>query len=85
MNLKGKMTKIQAGLSNLGFPVKVNTRQFYSEETHRMITIYSVNVRVDYYSEKYKDWRVKDYEILSTSSIPDVVICLLDIYKAVSS
>lgn len=85
MNLSGKMKKIQAGLSRAGFPVKVNTRQFYSEEQNRMITIYSVNVKVDYFSQKMQEWRQKDYEVLATASMPDVIFCLLDIYKAVKS
>ena len=84
MNLNGKMRKLQTAIVKAGLVIKLHTNQFYSAEQKRMITSYRVCTPVDYYSEKYGEWRITDYEILKTCSIPDVIFCLLDIYKAVS-
>lgn len=83
MNLNGKIKQLQKALSKSGFPVKVNVQQFFSKEQERMINQYHVMILVDYYSEKKKRWLTKDEEILKTCSMPDVIFCLLDIYKAV--
>lgn len=84
MNLKGRMKKLQNAIVKTGFVVKVNTRQFYSAEQKRMITSYSITTPAESYSERKHEWKVVDYEILRTCSTPDVIFCLLDIYKAVS-
>lgn len=83
MNLNGKMKLLQKALGKSGFPVKVNVQQFFSSEQERMINQYHVMIKVDYFSKKYDKWLTKDEEILKTCSMPDVIICLLDIYKAV--
>lgn len=85
MNLKGKMKKLQTAIVKTGLVIKIHTNQFYSAEQKRMITSYRVCTPIDYYSEKYEEWKVTDYEILKTCSMPDVIFCLLDIYKAVSA
>lgn len=83
MNLKGKMKKLQTAIVKTGLVIKIHTNQFCSAEQKRMITSYRVCTPISYYSEKYKEWKVADYEILKTCSMPDVIFCLLDIYKAV--
>lgn len=83
MNLNGKMKLLQKALGKSGFPVKVNVQQFFSSEQERMINQYHVMIKVDYFSKKYDKWLTKDEEILKTCSMPDVIFCLLDIYKAV--
>lgn len=83
MNLNGRMKKLQTSIVKTGFVVKVNTNQFYSAEQNRMINCYSINTPIEYYSEKKDEWKRRDYEILKTCSMPEVIYCLLDIYKAV--
>lgn len=85
MNLKGKMKKLQTAIVKTGLVIKIHTNQFYSAEQKRMITSYRVCTPVNYYSEKHEEWKLTDYEILKTCSMPDVIFCLLDIYKAVSA
>ena len=85
MNLKGKMKKLQTAIVKTGLVIKIHTNQFYSDDQKRMITSYRVCTPIDYYSERYKEWRATDHEILKTCSMPDVIFCLLDIYKAVSA
>ena len=84
LNLRGKMKKLQTAIIQTGLVIKINQNQFYSAEQNRMITFFCVYTPVTYYSERKKSWKTKDYEILKTCSMIDVILCLLDIYKAVS-
>ena len=85
MNLRGKLKKLQTAILKTGLVIKVNQNQFFSDDQKRMITIYRICTPGDYYSEKYHEWKMTDYEVLKTCSMPEVIFCLLDIYKAVSS
>ena len=84
MNLKGKMKKLQTAIIQTGLVIKINQHQFFSDEQKRVITSYSICTPITYYSEKKHQWKMTDYEILKTCSMPEVIFCLLDIYKAVS-
>lgn len=84
MNLKGRMKKLQTAITRAGLVIKINTYQFYAEEQKRLINSYSICTPVYYYSTKKEEWRHKDYEILKTCSMIDIIYCLLDIYKAVN-
>ena len=68
-----------------GLIIKINQNQFYSAEQKRMITSYRICTPIDYFSEKYNEWKITDYEVLKTYSVLDIVLCLSDIYKAVSA
>ncbi len=83
MNLRGKMKKLQTAIVQHGLVIKVNSNQFYSADQKRMITSYRICTPITYYSEKYCEWKTTDLEILKSCSMPDIVFCLLDIYKAV--
>lgn len=85
MNLNGRMKKLQTAIVKTGLVIKVNSNQFYSADQKRMITSYIIKTPVTYYSEKQGEWKTKDYEILRSCSMPEVIFCLLDIYKAVIS
>ena len=84
MNLNGRMKKLQTAIVKTGFVIKINTNQFYSDEQKRMITSYRICTPITCFSEKYQKWKIMDFEILKTCSMIDIVLCLLDIYKAVS-
>lgn len=83
MNLNGRMKKLQTAIVKAGLVIKVNTRQFYSADQKRMISQYSICTPVSYYSQRQEKWKVMDMEILKSCSMPDIIFCLLDIYKAV--
>ena len=85
MNLNGRMKKLQTAIVKTGLVIKVNTNQFYSDDQKRMITSYCICTPITYFSERYQEWKTMDYEILKTCSMIDIVLCLLDIYKAVSA
>ena len=80
-NLSKIMKKLQAALLQRGCKVKLNTRQFYSEDQNRMITVYSVVVPV--WSEKKR--KMVDKEILSTCSTADVVKQMVDLLEVFRS
>lgn len=83
-NLRGKMKKLQTALVKRGMVVKINQHQFCSDDQKRMITSYSIITPVECYYPRKKVWKTKDYEVLKTCSMVDIINCLLDMYKAVS-
>lgn len=83
-NLKGKVKKLQTAIVQRGLIIKINQNQFYSDDQKRMITIYRILTPVYTFKQKKQEWKTEDLEILKTASIPDVIFCLLEIYKEVS-
>ena len=83
-NLKGKVKKLQTAIVQRGLIIKINQNQFYSDDQKRMITIYRILTPVYTFKQKKQEWKTEDLEILKTASVPDVIFCLIDIYKAVS-
>ncbi len=77
------MKKLQTAIVKTGLVIKINTHQFYSADQKRMITSYSVCTPITSYVEKHDKWKNGELEILKTCSMPEVIFCLLDIYKAV--
>ena len=84
VNLKWKVKKLQTAIVQCGLIIKINQNQFYSDDQKRMITIYRIITPVYTFKPKKQKWKTEDYEILKTASIPEVIFCLIDIYKAVS-
>ena len=83
MNLNGRMKKLQTAIVKTGLVIKINTHQFYSSDQNRMITSYSICTPVSYFSERKQEWKNMDFEILKTCSMPEIIFCLVDLYKAV--
>lgn len=83
-NLKGKVKKLQTAIVQCGLIIKINHNQFYSEDQKRIITIYRIITPAYTFKKNKQEWKTEDYEILKTASIPEVIFCLLEIYKAVS-
>lgn len=80
MNLNAKMRKLQqAILIKTGLPVKISQRQFYSSEQNRLITIHCLSVSILQYAKK--GWKERDYEIMSSASQIDTVMCLKEIWE----
>lgn len=84
MNLRGKMKKLQTAIVGTGLVIKINSNQFFSAEQKRMITSYQIATPVTMWSEKKAEWVTRDYEILKSCSMAEIIMCLADIYKAVS-
>lgn len=71
------MQKLQTALLQLGKRVKINTRQFYSEEQDRMITMYIV-ILPEWSKEKLK---MVDRELMKTCSTVEVVKFLAEMLE----
>lgn len=77
------MKKLQAALNSEKYDmrVKINTRQFFSEEQRRVITMYAVVMPV--FSESKN--RMVDREMLSTASAAEVVKYLAELLEVASN
>ena len=85
MNINGKMKKLQTAILQYGLPITIGRTQFYSHDQKRFIPIISLSTKVFHYNEKSGIWKDQTFEIIRTSSQVDALMCLVDIYKAVSA
>lgn len=81
-NINVIMKKLQRAILQTGLVVKIGTSQFYSDEQERMITMYILSTPT-LQQKKDGTWKMRDYEILRSASMIEVVECLSEIYKAV--
>ena len=82
-SLNKLIKKLQAALNSEKYDmrVKINTRQFFSEEQRRVITMYAVVMPV--FSESKN--RMVDREMLSTASAAEVVKYLAELLEVASN
>lgn len=82
-NLNKIMKKLQAALNSEKYDkrVKIHTRQFFSEEQRRMITVYSV-IMPEWAEEEHK---FVEREKLRTCSTVEVVKCLATLLEVASN
>lgn len=84
MNINGKMKKLQQAILQTGLVITINHSQFYSAEQKRFVPIVTLSTKVTHYYERFEEWKDQTYEIIRTSSQVDALMCLVDIYKAVT-
>lgn len=84
MNINGKMKKLQQAILQTGLAITIGHSQFYSTEQNRFIPIITLSTKVTHYYERLEIWKDQTYEIIRTSSQVDALMCMVDIYKAVS-
>ncbi len=84
MNINVTMKKLQSAILQTGLAISINRSQFFSHEQKRFIQMISLSTRVFHYYEKIGEWKEQTYEIIRTSSQVDALMCMVDIYKAVS-
>lgn len=85
MNINGKMKKLQMAILKTGLAITIGRTQFYSPEQHRFVPMISLSTKVFHYYEKTGEWKDQSFEIIRTSSQVDALMCLVEIYKAVSA
>lgn len=68
-----------------GLAITIGRSQFYSQKEHRFIPMISLSTKVCHYCKKSGEWKDQTFEIIRTSSQADALMCLVDIYKAVSA
>lgn len=84
MNINVTMRKLQTAILQTGLAITISRSQFYSSEQKRFIPIISLSTKVYHYYEKAGEWKDQTFEIIRTSSQVDALLCMVDIYKAVS-
>lgn len=84
MNTNNTMKKLQKAILQTGLAIAINRSQFYSADQNRFIPIISLTTKVAHFYEKTQEWKDQTFEILRTSSQVDALMCMVDIYKAVS-
>ena len=75
--LKSTISRLQKAIISTGYIVKINTSQFYSEEQKRTITVYSL------VTPTKKNNKVKNQEILRSTSQIELIKCLAEIWEGV--
>lgn len=78
------MKKLQKAILQTGLAISISRSQFYSVDQNRFIPIVSLTTKVFHYYEKLGEWKEQTFEIIRTSSQIDAMMCMVDIYKAVS-
>lgn len=84
MNINGKMKKLQTAILQTGLAITISRSQFYSVEQKRFIPVITLTTKVSALNKR-KEWKDINFEIIRTSSQIDAMLCLVDIYKAVST
>ena len=84
MNINNAMKKLQMAILQTGLVININRSQFFSADQKRFIPMVSLTTKVYHYYETSGEWKDQTFEIIRTSSQVDVLMCLFDIYKAVS-
>lgn len=84
MNFNRTIKKLQTAILNKGLAIEISRSQFYSADQNRFIPVISLSTKVFHYYERLGVWKDQQFEIIRTSSQVDALLCLVDIYKAVS-
>ncbi|MCI5874057.1 MAG: hypothetical protein PUJ55_00415 [Clostridiales bacterium] len=84
MNINGTMKKLQMAILQTGLAITIGRTQFYSPEQHRFIPMITLSTKVLHYYERSGEWKDQTFEIIRTSSQVDALMCMVDIYKAVT-
>lgn len=84
MNTNSTMKKLQKAILQTGLAIAISRSQFYSVDQNRFVPIISLTTKVSHFCEKTQEWKDQTFEIIRTSSQIDAMMCLVDIYKAVS-
>lgn len=84
MNFNRTIKKLQTAILNKGLAIEINRSQFYSSDQNRFIPVISLSTKVFHYYERLGVWKDQQFEIIRTSSQVEALLCLADIYKAVS-
>lgn len=77
--------KLQKAIAHKGLAIAISHNQFYSQDRRCFITVIILSTKVTCYSKRKEKWMDKNYEILRSTSYCDVLNCLVDIYRAVTT
>ena len=85
MNINGTMKKLQKAILQYGLAITISRGEFYSTDQHRFIPTITLSTKVYHYYERLGEWKDQVFEIIRTTSQVDALMCMVEIYKAVSA
>ena len=85
MNINGTMKKLQKAILQHGLVITISRCEFYSADQKRFIPMITLSTKVLHYYERLGEWKDQVYEIIRTTSQVDALMCMVEIYKAVSA
>ena len=85
MNINATMKKLQKAILQYGLVITISRGEFYSVDQQRFIPMITLSTKVFHYYERLGEWKDQVYEIIKTSSQVDALMCMVEIYKAVSA
>lgn len=85
MNINATMKRLQKAILQHGLVITISRGEFYSADQQRFIPMITLSTKVFHYYEKIGEWKDQVYEIIKTSSQVDALMCMVEIYKAVSA
>lgn len=85
MNINGTMKKLQKAILQHGLAITISRGEFYSADQKRFIPIVTLSTKIFHYYERTGEWKDQTFEIIRTSSQVDALMCMVEIYKAVSA
>lgn len=83
MNINGTMKKLQTAILQTGLPITISRSQFYSVDQNRFVPVITLSTKISALNKK-GEWKDRDFKIIRTTSQVDALLCMVDIYKAVS-
>lgn len=83
MNVNAITKKLQAAILHEGMAVAISRDQFYSDDQKRFIPITTISTPI-YAMNRKGEWKDRNYIILRTSSQTDILLCLVEIYRALA-
>lgn len=85
MNINATMKKLQKAILQYGLVITISRGEFYSADQKRFIPMITLSTKVFHYYERIDEWKDQVFEIIRTSSQVDALMCMVEIYKAVSA
>ena len=85
VNINETMKKLQKAILQYGLVITITRGQFYSVDQKRFVPTITLSTKVFHYYEKIGEWKDQVFEIIRTSSQVDALMCMVEIYKAVSA
>ena len=79
------MKKLQNAILQHGLVITISRGEFYSFDQKRFVPLVTLSTKVFHYYEKTDEWKDQVFEIIRTSSQVDALMCMVEIYKAVSA
>ena len=79
------MKRLQKAILQHGLAITISRGEFYSNDQKRFVPTITLSTKVFHHYERTGEWKDQTFEIIRTSSQVDALLCMVEIYKAVSA